>query len=151
MREINIEGVLGVILAGAIIALIVIVAFALVPLCGIAMLWFIEDVLGKEIDTGVYWAGIGVLSVYALVVIGMKSSKGEDERMTNPCEIGLSCPFKRYTEEGDAVCAYPYGVIIPEDETFGLYDEVDCPIVDPQSPLDTYLMGYAECNGRASE
>lgn len=70
---------LGVVLAGAIIALIVVVAFVLVPLCGIAVLWFIEDVLGKEIDTGVYWAGIGVLSVYALVVVGMKSSKREDD------------------------------------------------------------------------
>lgn len=68
--------------------------------------------------------------------------------MTNPCEIGLKCPFKRLDrEESDEICVYPYGVIVPEHETFGIIESVDCPLVEYASDLEHYLLRYADYNG----
>ena len=68
--------------------------------------------------------------------------------MTNPCQIGLKCPYRRCSEEGDSICVYPYGVIVPEDETFGIIEVVDCPLVEPDELLEDFLFRYAEFNGR---
>lgn len=71
--------------------------------------------------------------------------------MTNPCEIGFDCPFKRVDrEESDEICVYPYGVIVPEHETFGIIECVDCPLVGFDTPLEDFLFSYAEFNGRVA-
>lgn len=68
--------------------------------------------------------------------------------MTNPCEIGLTCPYKRCNEEGDYLCVYPCGTIVPEDGVFSAIEEVlECPLVDRDSPLEDFLFAYADCNG----
>ena len=61
--------------------------------------------------------------------------------MTNPCEIGLKCPFMKCSEEGDLVCVYPYAVV-PEDESFGMIEEVDCGICDLDSELSDLIYAY---------
>lgn len=62
--------------------------------------------------------------------------------MTNPCEIGLRCPFMRYDEDGDSICVYPYGVVVPENETFALIECVDCRICDLDSDLSDLIHAY---------
>ena len=75
----------------------------------------------------------------------------EGERMTNPCEIGLKCPFiikRPFGAEGDdKICTHPYNVI-PEDKPFLLIGEADCPMVQFDTPLEDFLCSYAEYNGR---
>lgn len=68
--------------------------------------------------------------------------------MTNPCEVGLKCPYNRCNEEGDFLCVYPCGTLVPEDETFGSIEEVDCPLVEFDTPLEDFLFNYAEFNGK---
>lgn len=71
--------------------------------------------------------------------------------MTNPCEIGLECPYKRCNEEGDYLCVYPCGTIVPEDGVFSMIEEVlDCPLVEFDTPLEDFLFSYAEFNGRVA-
>lgn len=67
--------------------------------------------------------------------------------MTNPCEIGLKCPFMKCSEEGDLICVYPYAVV-PEEETFGTIDVVDCSLVEFDSSLEDYLFVYTMENRR---
>ena len=50
--------------------------------------------------------------------------------MTKPCEIGLKCPFM-------VLCAH-YIITSPDDQ------EVECPILEPQSPLETFLTEYVD-------
>lgn len=68
--------------------------------------------------------------------------------MTNPCEIGFDCPFKRHNRKGDFLCVYPNCIDVPKDETFGMIEEVGCPIVDHGSPLEDYLFVYTMENRR---
>lgn len=66
--------------------------------------------------------------------------------MTNPCEIGLKCPYCFY-DEYDGYCTYPDIVFEADGETYENVRDTDCPIVEPQSPLCAFLMEYEECNG----
>lgn len=68
--------------------------------------------------------------------------------MTNPCQVGLRCPYMRINDEGDALCVYPCGVIVPDDGVFGMIDSVDCLLVEPDEPLEDFLFTYAEFDGR---
>lgn len=61
----------------------------------------------------------------------------EGERVTNPCEIGLDCPYMKYDEDDDLICVHPC-----DDETIGLIEEVDCPLVDYPSVLYDLITMY---------
>lgn len=63
------------VLTGVLVIFVLALAFMLVPVCGMLMEWFIESVLGRDMDDSIYWAGIGVLAIYALVIIGFKGGK----------------------------------------------------------------------------
>lgn len=57
------------------------------------------------------------------------------------CELGFRCPYHRYDDDGDSVCIYPYIRITEkeEDEQFGFPDEMDCPLLEFGSELDSWL------------
>lgn len=58
------------------------------------------------------------------------------------CQLGFYCPYHRYNDEGDGMCIYPHVFITEneDDETFGLVEEMDCPLVALDSELDHWLM-----------
>lgn len=62
------------------------------------------------------------------------------------CQLGFNCPYFRRNDEGDDLCIYPYIRITEreETETFGFPDEGDCPLMDYESPLEEWRMGYEE-------
>ena len=55
------------------------------------------------------------------------------------CQLGFNCPYHRYSE-GYEICIYPYIQITEkeEDETFGFPDEMDCPLLEFDSPLERW-------------
>lgn len=66
--------------------------------------------------------------------------------MTYPCEIGLNCPFRTWSEDGAMLCSFP-----DLSAEGGAYPEVDdwlaCPLVSDDSPLDMYLRTYGDAEG----
>lgn len=66
--------------------------------------------------------------------------------MTNPCEIGFDCPYKRYNEEGDPICGWLCRVIVP-DMTW-MVKEVECPLVGIDTDLEDYLIWHARFEGK---
>lgn len=63
--------------------------------------------------------------------------------MIYPCHIGFRCPYKFYGEDGDSICIHPYRPEdIPDDEEFGLIDEIDCLLIEYPSPLYDLLKFY---------
>lgn len=67
--------------------------------------------------------------------------------MKNPCQCGLKCPHHGFDDCGDEICIHPYtdedfkrdteGKL--DNETFGLVDEMDCPIMIVGSTMDLFL------------
>ena len=55
------------------------------------------------------------------------------------CQLGFNCPYHRFSE-GDELCIYPYIQITEkeEEETFGLPEEGDCPLLEFGSPLEKW-------------
>ena len=68
--------------------------------------------------------------------------------MTNPCEVGFMCPYKKFNEEGDSICAF-FCRVTPDITR--MIEEVECPLVKSESPLKAYLFDYTMNNRRASE
>ena len=66
------------------------------------------------------------------------------------CQLGFRCPYHKYNNEGDGLCIYPNITITEneEDETFGFPEEMDCTLLEYDSPLDVWRMNYSEVNGR---
>ena len=62
MDKYELGGVLGLLI------LVVALAMVLVPVIGEAMYFVITNWFGHEIDQTLYWTGIGLLSVFTLVV-----------------------------------------------------------------------------------
>lgn len=65
--------------------------------------------------------------------------------MTNPCEIGLLCPHMVCSDEGDLICIHPHTIKDcpdSEDDTFGMIENVDCPLVDYPSVLYDLITTY---------
>lgn len=62
------------------------------------------------------------------------------------CQLGFKCPYCRISDDGDTICIYPYIRIteLEEDETFGFPDEMDCPLLTPDSPLDKWRFDYED-------
>lgn len=62
------------------------------------------------------------------------------------CQLGFKCPYYRISEDGEPICIYPYIRITEneEDETFNFPEEQDCPLLEPDSPLDNWRMDYKE-------
>ena len=61
--------------------------------------------------------------------------------MTNPCQIGLKCPYSGYDEDGDLLCTWPKILKeCDEDEVFGFADTVDCQILDYPSLLSDFIL-----------
>lgn len=60
--------------------------------------------------------------------------------MTNPCQIGLKCPYKAYSEDADLICTYPKTQDqCEEDELFSFVDDVDCEIMEEPSLLSDFI------------
>lgn len=62
------------------------------------------------------------------------------------CQLGFKCPYHRYNDVGIEFCSYPYIRITDreEDEKFGSPEEVDCPLLDYDTPLDDWRSSYEE-------
>ena len=72
-----------------------------------------------------------------------KISDMEGLTMKQICQMGFSCPYKRWAE-GDELCIYPY-IFIPEDNedmTFGFPEDGDCPLLKWDSELYDLLYVY---------
>ena len=52
-----------------ILVIAVVLMFVIVPLAGELMHYLICNVFGHDINDGLYWAGIGLLSVYGIFVM----------------------------------------------------------------------------------
>lgn len=64
--------------------------------------------------------------------------------MTNPCKLGLKCPYLGYdAEDGEMFCAYPVLIKdVKEDEYYPLSDECDCGICDYDTELNEVILAY---------
>lgn len=51
-----------------------------------------------------------------------------------PCQMGLKCPFKHYSDEDEELCTYPY-LVPDEDQTYGFPEECDCGMLDYDTEL----------------
>ena len=70
--------------------------------------------------------------------------------MTNPCQIGLRCPYLAYTEDAELICTYPkLAKEIDEDEVFGFVDEMECEILEYPSLLSDFII-LKECIERGN-
>lgn len=69
--------------------------------------------------------------------------------MRQVCQLGFNCPYHKHADEGDEICVYPYIFITPNDaETleFGFPEDMDCPLLEYNSELDTILTAE-DCEG----
>ena len=74
--------------------------------------------------------------------------------MTNPCELGMKCPFHGFDEDGDGACFYPYMVgrdTVGEDEYFSLDYEADCQLIDYDSVFYYLINAYGDANQKVLE
>ena len=62
--------------------------------------------------------------------------------MRQPCQYGFRCPYHHYSEDGEAICTYPYIQPTEDDGTFGFPDEMDCALMEPESELEKILASY---------
>ena len=60
------------------------------------------------------------------------------------CQLGFKCPYHNYGEYGDEICTHPYIRITEREdkELFDFPDEMNCPLLTWDSPLDKWRMGY---------
>lgn len=61
------------------------------------------------------------------------------------CQLGFTCPYNRISEDGP-ICIYPYIRIteLEENETFSFTEDMDCPLLDCDSPLADWKDRFIE-------
>ena len=67
--------------------------------------------------------------------------------MTNPCELGMKCPYRGFDDDGDGVCFYPYIVgrdTVAPDEVYPLDYEANCPLVDCDTVFCNLIDAYGD-------
>lgn len=67
-----------------------------------------------------------------------------------PCQFGFKCPHRCMSDEGDILCIHPYTPALAdymramdlydESQEFPMVEETDCPITDPGSELDMWML-----------
>ena len=63
-----------------------------------------------------------------------------------PCIYGLKCPYLGWSDEGDAMCCYPFivGRDTIEGENFALVESADCQICQVDSELYDIIGAYED-------